>query len=678
MVKLGHNRTQIASWLLGVLFLSSVFINVSPPSVDAATSLYGRAAYQGYFSGWYRRSGYAWGCSNGSGHLICGGISATNINSFVSFYRSHLYSTDTHSQRGAAFTVLAMLGVSGPNSGGFTAGVQTARNRFAEWENTVRAYSAAGKINYNVSFSYTTNTAYTKVRSSPTGTWADDVIWRNDTDSAPSIRFDIGNGRYVAIKRSCANMVGELHVLPPPPAQDFSLNPSIPPITSGIVEPESQITMLPRVVNSGSAQASNIQWRLTSFQVAPNNGIPRLNQPSASYNTPSEACQFYVGSGVSDCGPASFTSGGGASGATNFAVGTRTFAARTALIGDLIAGTKMCYALSVQPRAHNSSQWRHSNPTCVTIGKKPKVQVHGSDLIVGRSFMNQSLPSSSGNVSTSTTIKNISNVLSTFGSWVEYGILATNSIAGTASGSAYASPSGLTGATVCNTSRLSFTSAGSLTCSSSTSKGYYQPSSPIPDVAASFPVTSDTPSLGNNPSVNLSNSDLRGVYTATGDVSIAGGNVENGRWVVIHAPSSTVTINGNITYSNDLMNRIEDIPQVVIIAQNINITGNVTQIDAWLVAKGGSGQGKINTCSSVNAATELSTNVCNQQLVVNGPVMARTLLLWRTAGSGTGNSSGDPAEIFNLRPDAHLWAVARALDSSRAQTVYTLELPPRF
>ncbi|HEU4715637.1 MAG TPA: hypothetical protein VFS14_02290, partial [Candidatus Saccharimonadales bacterium] len=110
---------------------------------------------------------------------------------------------------------------------------------------------------------------------------------------------------------------------------------------------------------------------------------------------------------------------------------------------------------------------------------------------------------------------------------------------------------------------------------------------------------------------------------------------------------------------------------VVIIANNINIHGNVRQIDAWLVASG-----TINTCNDFTG--NLTSNKCNQPLAVNGPVVTNRLVLNRTAGSGTGAQSGDPAERFNLRPDAFLWAQLQASGNDKAQTVYSTELPPRF
>ncbi len=758
----GVKRTRLG--FTGGVFTSVLLFSVIIAPVADAN--YGLNAWQGYFTG----TNYA----HFGTRVIRQGIQVGDINSFVGAIKGYLGGTNQQ-KVGASFIICTMLGYNSRSGCGITPSTA----QINTWETRVRQYAAAGLIDWNITLPYSVNTITPCVRTSDNtcGTIRSDVVWHNNSGSAPSIRFRNPNGTtaYI-IKRECANPLGgsiglpslvlgifdganctkawgwafsqarpeyslPAHVqvdgttriwgtadVPRPDVNraynipgdhgfdldisswvsdggshtirvytyevnsagaaigspiligtrtvsgcvNFNLTPSVSTNTSGAVEAGAIIGVNPSVHNSGTTISTNVAWELNSFRVSPTNNVPTYS----NYDSNNVPCLFYVGAGVSNCGLASFSSGGVSSNTFRFPVGTHNYTARTAVMDDLPAGTKVCYTLSVKPRAHDSDQWRHSAPACVVIGKRPKVQIHGGDLMVGR-FIGQT-GSSSSNVRTSTTVKSVSNTARTFGSWVEYGIFATGSITGTASGSAYAGSAGLEGATVCNTSRLSFTSAGSLTCSTTTPKGYYQTSTPIPDVAASFPVTSAVSSLGNNPNVDLGDTNLRGLYTATGNVNITGGNVQAGRWVVLHAPNSTVTITGNITYAGDTITQIENIPQVVIIARNINIDGGVSNVDAWLVAKGGTGQGKINTCSSVDEDANLSVNICNQPLTVNGPVMARTLLLRRTAGSESGNSSGDPAEVFNLRPDAYLWAVARALETSRAQTVYTTELPPRF
>ena len=136
----------------------------------------------------------------------------------------------------------------------------------------------------------------------------------------------------------------------------------------------------------------------------------------------------------------------------------------------------------------------------------------------------------------------------------------------------------------------------------------------------------------------------------------------------------------NIAYSNVITKDADEssrallgaLPQVVIIAQNIIVNEAVAQIDAWLVATD-----TIHTCSISNVA-ELGGDVCTTRLTVNGPVITDRLLLYRTAGAGTGAAAGDPAEVFNLRPDAYLWATALQNETARVKTVEFKELPPRY
>src|SRR5690606_7338431 len=107
--------------------------------------------------------------------------------------------------------------------------------------------------------------------------------------------------------------------------------------------------------------------------------------------------------------------------------------------------------------------------------------------------------------------------------------------------------------------------------------------STIPDVVSNFPVSSSTPVIGGDVSI----SDLtRGVSTSnTGQnvtINLTGGEVSKGNWYVINAPNATVNIKGNITYTSETLRDASEIPQLIIIAKDINIQGNVTQVDAWL------------------------------------------------------------------------------------------------
>ena len=128
------------------------------------------------------------------------------------------------------------------------------------------------------------------------------------------------------------------------------------------------------------------------------------------------------------------------------------------------------------------------------------------------------------------------------------------------------------------------------------------------------------------------------------------------------------------------------IPQVIIIASgNVNISKDVTEIDAWIYS------GKtIKTCADGN----IRDNTCNNPLLINGPVFAKNIELYRTYGSnGTRSWNGPlaansnllnsgattPAEIFNLRADVYQWIYQQTSTENKSANVrYMRELSPRF
>ena len=415
---------------------------------------------------------------------------------------------------------------------------------------------------------------------------------------------------------------------------DYALTPFVALNPNGSIEAGSGIAASLSVNNSGPTISKPTNWKLSrsigssaAVVVMDDGGSQTVFQPSITTNLPD----------FPDLAP------------------------------DVPAGTHICYVLSVQPHASWDDNWFDSDPACIVISKKPKVQIWGGDLITrtNKGISRSASPFPDYSVTTSTSDKNGTR----FGSWAEYGILAKGNILGSASGAAYA-PGGLTynpmGGNACPYSKLSFTNAGSSTCTG-TGIGKYSNTSSMPDVAASFQNISSTP-LNANLDVNFS-----GVYTTTASsFTINGGNMGKGQWVVINAPNTNITIAGPINYTTDTITSISEIPQVIIIANSITINHEVANVDAWLIANKNDSS-YIATCDEGGK----TINECNQKLTVNGPVMTNHLYLRRTFGSEP-SAPGEPAEVFNLRADAYLWSMSRATSSARMQSVYTTELPPRL
>jgi hypothetical protein len=258
-----------------------------------------------------------------------------------------------------------------------------------------------------------------------------------------------------------------------------------------------------------------------------------------------------------------------------------------------------------------------------------------------------------------------------------------------ASGSGYAA--GTTSNNLCNTtealSLLSFSNAIVPTppsgvpasCNPSNIGNYSLTSaSQFDGIAARFAPAAGAPTLTGG--VNVATLASKTIYRGTGTIDlISPGQIPPGKWVIINAPDADVRISSDIRYTDAMLNSPSDIPQLVIIARNIVIADNVENIDAWLFAKGTGTNGVINTCDSgVSEPTGLTSSICATKLTINGPVVANRLLLYRTHGSGVGADSGTPSEIFNLRPDTYMWASSFSGVGSKARTVITTELPPRF
>ena len=441
---------------------------------------------------------------------------------------------------------------------------------------------------------------------------------------------------------------------------NYSLVPSVTnPSGGGNAESDQgTIAVSGNITNNGPTKSrTNIDWQLTQIDYPASASIA-----NKSGGTGATACSYFTGE--SSCNVLNSGTESSGFGYPN----TRNYSG-TGDLSNKDLGTQVCFVLSVRNYQEGASDWKHSALSCIIINKKPKVQVLGGDLWVGRG----------SGVSTAQVVTGRTQSSGTYyGSWSEYGIVAPTTIRGMASAAGYSG--GSTVANFCTLSLLTFantTSSGS--CDANNVGGYA--------VATSQPIAALSSTLATRTTASISGTqDIASLaadteYSATGDITLtSSADVPKGKWVVISAPGRTVTIASNITYTNVITKDaaesstglIGELPQVVIIAANIVINESVSQVDAWLAATD-----TVRTCSIFNV-NDLGGDVCGTKLTVNGPVITDNLLLYRTAGAGKGAAAGDPAEVFNLRPDAYLWATALQNETARVKTVQSSELPPRY
>ena len=434
-------------------------------------------------------------------------------------------------------------------------------------------------------------------------------------------------------------------------AQDPSEYELIPAVTieSTIVEPGDSVETTNIVTNSNSDPSGPTIWRLTKMIYSPSTILNSNFKKSQKRAT--DPCATYVLGGRTSCDTvqeltdAVFNPGP-----------PRAFdpVFMYDVPADAPVGTKICFTASVNPYSNRSSLWRHSVLQCMTVGKKPKLQVWGGDVRAG------------GKINTST----VTSASSTYGSWAEYAALSIGNNNGFASGSGLNNGNG--SAVPASWSKLTFANTGE---SSGCSFGCFDFTLSSPALTSQFVAGSGATGLSGTVNLNTYN----GIYTAN-NLRISASSIGSGRTVIILARGE-VTIEGDIIYEDRDYSSIRDIPQVIIRAPTINIRNSAGRVDAWLLAVNPSGgdTGIMNTCSNYGTDGKLATDRCNNKLVINGPVVADTVYLRRTGGSESQpDQRDDPAEVFNLRADAYLWAYAYGSGTNRVQTVYTKELSPRF
>ncbi len=642
--------------LIAAVTFSGVYAYTSSASCFPG-SLLGRTCYHGYFTNTRDTFGtHVLPIVKNGQALPTSDV--YNVDTFYNFIRAAYFSGNAQRNTGAAFIYNTLKGNNAPGVG---KGISEAQ--WSSLYTSLKALEDAGKISWYGNVSDSINSYYQGTGSGPN---PQDDAYYGDFKNEPGILIrDYNNNVVYKLLRLCANPIGAAPGIPNPLPKNYALTPHVVDVSPEQVESGSKVSINSRVDNVGEVASKPTQWELTQMIVKPGKKAPHEDENGTL--SPVAPCQSGGG------GPAGSYFNSPDSSCKNVTKGVSVFNLNSTSInypppgqpgidiGDIPVGTKVCYALSVQPRSNTDVQWAHSKPICTIVGKKPKVQIWGGDVAVR------------GSIETSTSVKTVDGTTKTFGSWVEYGVFSVGL------NSRFASGSGLNNQTLNEQTAWSNLTFANKDETGASVFGRYAPAGsfrPLPSVASFFKTVQNTVAIG--PSVDIS-----GLGFATGgaiqvntrsnpsgDLAITGGSIPAGRSVVIVA-SGTVTIDGNISYTTSALGKLQDIPQVVIIAKAINIKDSVTHVDAWLVA-----DGTINTC--YNFAGFLTSGKCASKLEVNGPVIAGKLILNRTAGSDTGAASGDPGERFNLRPDAHLWAQVQSIGASKAQTVYSVELPPRF
>lgn len=317
----------------------------------------------------------------------------------------------------------------------------------------------------------------------------------------------------------------------------------------------------------------------------------------------------------------------------------------------------------------NPAYWKTYDAACLAVAKKPSVATWNGGLSIGSGSVMTSISNRYDNSEVGINVFSNGSPIA-FGSWSEYLAAVNGGVEGFTSGAALAS--GLSG--------------------------------PFSLTKVSSPLTiANTPSIGS--SGITTNSILRdrlkqyflsessGLIQRGADLRQISGTLSGGNYsgTVIFQATGDLLITGDITTNNNV-STIYGLPQVIIYSPgNVNISSNVREIDAWIIA-----DGEINTCSDfADTRTEAAVynysmdTTCSRNLKINGPVFANSVKLNRSYGSdGYSNNDRDlveatdraaTSEVFNLSANSYLWAYAQGGRYNSSYTeAYTRELPPRY
>ena len=457
----------------------------------------------------------------------------------------------------------------------------------------------------------------------------------------PSIRWDAETEQNVKVSstESCVYVPYEFDLIPCIKAGTANCGGVDIPQEPGTTTP-----VTPNITGEGTPTPPGSRWVITRWKIPGNfEGNPETPKQRKDNNN-SNTCSHYngeFGGHAAECNSGQ-TSTGSFKGNPPTVIGTDGII----IPNNAEIGSRYCIGLSISPykmskdesqgvqNAKVGHEWRHSAPICVLVVKKPKMQIW-SNGIYARGGIKTSRSDIGGK---------------TFGSWVEFEALGGKPIIGFKTESSQ------------NTNNLTFRNGinnggRSASIVDKGSWGAWGTSNNVQGLINS--IKSRYPS--SNAAKNVRVEGNSGANANIGGLTGTGTNIYYGK---------DITITGNIVNSEPKANAGGQFAQTIIIADNIKISKDVTRVDAWLIASG-----EINTCPV--GKTDVNEINCGKPLAVNGPVIARTLNSWRTAGSNPNNRE-EPAETYNQRADVYLWAYGQAGGPGRIITTYTKELPVRY
>ena len=487
---------------------------------------------------------------------------------------------------------------------------------------------------------------------------------------------------------ACANVP---YHYPPPgggdgpggePSGGVTLSTSLASSSSSVLPGEDVVFNYQITNETGPTKTKGIQYRAYVFRISGSKDLPSNQSKMVAYaaNWSSVAC------GGRDVGSTEYCIQGidGTTGSiypgNSWTGGSGSVVVQGSWLG--LPGDQICSYITADNNwsvrnGVSSNSYAASNIACVKIGKKPQIQLNGSDSYAANGFQGSS---------------DLSNIAINYnrGSYSQYGLLTNNG-------------------TITNFGSAGYTTIhyGSLACKLAYANNatFNNNCSLIGNGKLAHTLSVPTKPAGSLPGYPGSLGALAtgtNYYYHNGDLTINGGSLNPNVRATIFVKGN-VTINGNISsYNNNgspsngnpttedrTFSNLASIPSLTIVSENgnISVSGNVTLVDANLVAT----RGQFISCANSNGNSDLGINPsakCTNKLKVNGSVVSKNSPKFhRTYGSGNTNSTDQwnndmtntTSEWFNYTPNAWLTPfLGGGTEVNGYNTTTEAVLPTRF
>lgn len=398
------------------------------------------------------------------------------------------------------------------------------------------------------------------------------------------------------------------------------------------VEAGGTATFTYNLNNAGPTKSKDLHYQAYTFILRSGAGLPDNSPRTVAYPMSWGA----VGCGGRHVGWGSYRDGkcaGGVSGNTVVYPGEDVKMTRQYQVADLGAerwlaqpGDKICSYLALDQRWNvyndvDSRTFVASNIACVTITKKPSLQLIGSDSYAKDGFTGSDVR------------ENIVPGTDKRGSYSQYGLLTGDEGVKDFGSAGYTTASVSNHGSAC---KLSYANTSSASVSCSNLSGLSPANLIKPDKGNLSTPKWPTSSTGLGPQVTIKQSMASGDYGRNGSLIITGGSLGKGQHIRLFVKGD-VTINGDISADevNPIHSSLSDIPSLTVVATgDIRVEREVSVIAGTYVAGG-----KFESCKDAQNQKKtpaLGVNgVCKNKLKVNGAIVSgNSPIFRRTFGAG--------------------------------------------